>query len=436
MLRRFLPKSLYARVVLIVILPIFLTQAMATYVFFERHWDTVTGNLTRTTAGQIAMITQLYVDAEAPADRERLSKYAVEVLDVSIRFDAGQAIPQRNKLSVFNLYNELFEEQLRERVKQRIWLNTQSWPSYIEVRVQLQDGVLVFFILRDRVFATTGPVFILWLVGTSILLGSIAIVFLRNQVRSILRLANAAEDFGRGRDNPDFRPTGATEVRRAGRAFIAMRERIKRHIDQRTTMLASVSHDLRTPLTRLKLALALQPTDDDLKDMREDVAEMERMVEAYLEFASDIAVTETPERINLAELASETIEASGAEDGVVELVKNEAIFLEGRRTALKRAVANLVNNGVKYADHVWVAVRRSDVHAEVIVDDDGPGIDPDKYADAFKPFERLDFARSQRSPGIGLGLSIVRDAARSHGGDVTLSQSPQGGLRAVFRIPI
>ncbi|MEM9263627.1 MAG: HAMP domain-containing protein, partial [Pseudomonadota bacterium] len=257
MLRRYLPKSLYARVVLIVILPIFLMQTLVTYAFFDRHWDAVTANLSRTTAGQIAYLTRRYEELETEQERADLFDASLNTMDVSIRFAPGETVPRENKLSPFNPYNAVFEQRLDDKVGRPFWLNTQSWQAYVEVRVQVEDGVLVFFALRDRVFATTGQAFIFWLIGTSLLLGSIAIIFLRNQVRSILRLAKAAEAFGRGRDAPDFRPTGATEVRQAGRAFIAMRERIKRQIDQRTTMLAGVSHDLRTPLTRLKLALAL-----------------------------------------------------------------------------------------------------------------------------------------------------------------------------------
>ena len=434
MWKRFLPKSLYGRVALIVILPIFLMQSVITYVFFDRHWDTVTANQSANVAGQIALLTRLYEDAATAPARAAVIAMAYEDLDVSTRFEAGKALPERNKLSPFNLYNATLDRQLTEGLARDFWFDTKSWPGYVEIRVATGDGYLVFLPLRDRVFATTGPVFVLWLIGTSLLLGSIAIVFLRNQVRSILKLASAAEAFGRGRDMPEFRPTGATEVRRAGRAFIAMRERIKRHLAQRTTMLAVVSHDLRTPLTRMKLSLALLPESEDVEELRRDVDEMEKMVRSYLEFASDLATTEEAVTFDAGALLSEV--AAGAEGAARITVDAPAgLIIEARRDAMKRALANLIGNGLKYATHVWASLKRSGGYVEFIIDDDGPGIPEDKYADVFKPFYRLDEARSQQIAGVGLGLSVVRDVARSHGGDVTLARSPRRGLRAVLRAP-
>ncbi len=433
MLKRFMPKSLYGRVALIVILPIFLMQSVITYVFFDRHWDTVTANQSANVAGQISLLTHLFEEAATDEERERVHRMAFDDLDISTRFEPGNKIPEGNKLAPFNLYNKTLDRQLSEDLDKPFWFDTKSWPFYVEIRVQLEDGALVFLPFRDRVFATTGPVFVLWLIGTSLLLGTIAIVFLRNQVRSILRLAAAAEAFGRGRDMPEFRPSGATEVRRAGRAFIAMRERIKRHLDQRTTMLAGVSHDLRTPLTRMELALAMLPDNSDADELRRDVAEMEKMIESYLEFASDISSTGEPEQFDIGELVREV--AEGAANGVrVSAKAPSTIAFEGRRAPLKRAVANLVSNGVKYANKVEVSVERRGPYVEIIVDDDGPGIPEEKRREVFKPFHRLDEARS-RQEGVGLGLSIVREVARSHGGDVTLTASPMGGLRAVLKLP-
>jgi two-component system osmolarity sensor histidine kinase EnvZ len=274
----------------------------------------------------------------------------------------------------------------------------------------------------------------LWLIGTSLLLGAIAIVFLRNQVRSILRLAAAAEAFGRGRDMPAFKPSGATEVRRAGRAFIAMRERIKRHIDQRTTMLAGVSHDLRTPLTRMKLALAMAPESAETQEVKRDVAEMERMINSYLEFASDNSTAGEPEAFDIAEIVREVAEDADPSGERVAASAESEVRFEGRRDAIKRAIANLVGNGLKYARRVEVSAERAGPFVAVTVDDDGPGIPEEKRRDVFKPFYRLDESRSA-SEGVGLGLSVVRDVARSHGGDVALSTSPLGGLRAVMKLP-
>jgi two-component system osmolarity sensor histidine kinase EnvZ len=434
MWKRFLPKSLYGRVALIVILPIFLMQSVITWVFFDRHWDTVTANQSANVAGQIGLLTKLYERAETPEARAAVIAMAYEDLDISTRFQPGKGLPERNKLSPFNLYNATLNRQLTDQLDRDFWFDTRSWPGYVEIRVESGDGYLVFLPLRDRVFATTGPVFVLWLIGTSLLLGSIAIVFLRNQVRSILKLANAAEAFGRGRDMPEFRPSGATEVRRAGRAFIAMRERIKRHLDQRSTMLAGVSHDLRTPLTRMKLSLAMLPEGEDVTELRRDVDEMETMVRSYLEFASDLASTEEAVRFDAGALLKEVAAGAGASERIA-IDAPAGVMIEARRDAMKRALTNLVGNGLKYADRVWASLKRDGAYVEFIIDDDGPGIPEEKYADVFKPFYRLDEARSQQVSGVGLGLSVVRDVARSHGGDVTLGRSPRGGLRAALRAP-
>ncbi|MEQ8750567.1 MAG: ATP-binding protein [Amphiplicatus sp.] len=435
MFKRYLPKSLYARVLLIVILPIFLMQSVVTYVFFDRHWELVSANLSANVAGQIALITKEFRETPDPAKRRAIEEASTSELQINVRYEAGKFIPQDDKLSIFAFHNSTLRRQLDDRLKEEFWVNTSSWPAYVEIRVQLEDGYLVFLPRRDRVFATTGPIFVMWLVGATLLLGWIAIVFMRNQVRSILRLAKAAEAFGRGRDAPGFRPTGATEVRRAGLAFIAMRERIKRHIQQRTAMLAGVSHDLRTPLTRMKLALAMQPDTPDTEALRSDVLEMERMVESYLNFARDLSSDEAPRPVDLAALAREIGEETARSGAEIDVETSGDLVILAQRAALKRAINNLVENALKYADRAWLSAHRVGGQAEIIVDDDGPGIPAEKAEEAFKPFTRLDEARNPNRSGVGLGLSMVRDVARSHGGDALLEASPKGGLRAVLRLP-
>ena len=437
MLRRYTPKSLYARTVLIVILPIFLMQAFITYFFFERHWDLVTANLSANTAGQIAVMTRAFKQAETSDEHRAVFARAKSDLDIAMRFEGDRTLPVRDKLSMFNVYNNTFDEELEKRLDDPYWFNTSSWPAYVEVRVAVGDGYLVFLPLRERVFATTGPIFVLWMIGVTLLLGWIAIVFLRNQVRSILRLASAAEAFGRGHDAPDYRPTGATEVRRAGYAFMAMRERIKRHIRQRTEMLAGVSHDLRTPLTRMKLALAMMPENEDVTAVRGDVDEMENMLEEYLSFIRNQSIEEESQTVNIKGLLEEIIEQMrrSGKNLSVEL-PDQDINGAIRRSSVKRAIENLINNGTRHGDEVWVSMKPIEGNVEIIVDDNGPGIDPGLYDEVFKPFTRLDEARNISNSGVGLGLTLVRDVARGHGGDITLSRAPQGGLRAVLRIPV
>lgn len=437
MLRRYFPKSLYARVTLIVILPIFLTQALVTYFFFSRHWDRVTATLSENVAGEIALVTALYGEAPDESARNAVMSRSLRELHLRAIFDRGGALPEGgHALDKFNVYNATLQRRLDRAIEGPYWLNTRQWKEEVEIRVPIEDGVLVYFARKDRVFATTGRIFLFWLAGTSFLLGAVAIVFMRNQVRSILRLATAAEAFGRGRDSPGYRPAGATEVRKAGYAFLAMRERIKRHLEQRTAMLAGISHDLRTPLTRMKLALAMQPESDDIEGLRKDVAEMERMIAAYLDFARNEASEEDPTTFRLADLTTEIADDVRRAGRALDLKVAAGILITARRVALKRALGNLVGNALRYADHARLSALRTDRYIEIHVDDDGPGIDPARYEDVFKPFIRLDEARNQNESGVGMGLTVVRDIARSHGGEATLDTSPMGGLRATLRLPV
>lgn len=411
-------------------------QAFITYFFFARHWELVTANLSANVAGQIALLTDEYASAHNQEEKDQLFIHANENLDIPIRYEPGKTVPETDRLSVFNVYNSTFDRELSSRLKRQYWFNTSSWPAYVEVRVQMEDGYLVFLPLRERVFATTGPIFVLWMIGVTLLLGWVAIVFLRNQVRSILRLANAAEAFGRGRDAPDYRPTGATEVRRAGYAFIAMRERINRHIRQRTEMLAGVSHDLRTPLTRLKLALSMMKQSKEIDAVKQDVNEMERMLDEYLAFVRNQSIEEETETVSLSEFLSEIVEQmSRAKKNVVFNKPDKSVEATIRQQSVKRAIENLLNNAHNHAHQVWLSIHVTEGNIEIIVEDDGPGIDPERYEEVFKPFTRLDESRNQNQSGVGLGLSLVRDVARGHGGDITLTRAPQGGLKAILRLP-
>nr|WP_241735752.1 ATP-binding protein [Aquisalinus flavus] len=434
MLRRIAPKSLFARTLLIVALPLFVTQSVVTYIFFNRHWEEVTGNLSANVAGNIALVTELYLQAEDDAAREEVMRLSREDLDMAVRFQTFGQIPENDKVSLFSVLDSTLERQLEDSLRHPFWYNTAGYWAYVEIRVQLDDGYLVFLPLRERVFVTNGQFFILWLIAATLLLGYVSIVFMRNQVRSITRLAAAAEAFGLGRDMPEFKPSGAREVRAAGNAFIAMRQRIKRHLNQRTTMLAGVSHDLRTPLTRLKLALAMQPETDDVRDMKNDVDEMETMLEGYLSFARS-QNAEEPVLFDLTELVNEVVDDSARTGKRLQTDLQRGLQIDARRNSMKRAISNLVSNAFKHGRIVCLTTRRADGNIEIIIDDDGPGIDPAEYAEAFKPFSRLDNARNQNTPGIGLGLTVVRDVARAHGGDIVLDRSPQDGLRAMLRIP-
>ncbi|WOI54156.1 ATP-binding protein [Parvularcula sp. LCG005] len=434
MLKRFAPKSLYGRTILIVVLPIFLMQAAVTYVFFNRHWEEVTASLAKSTASDFGMMTLLWTLHPSDGARAELIEQAREELGIEMTFVSGGQIPDEDSESLFNALNRTLDRELDWSLDYPYSYDTTSFRDVVETRVQLENGYLVYKVSRDRVVARNGHFFLLWLIGVTLLLGYTALIFLRNQVRSITRLADAADRFGRGEDVAGFKPSGAREVRLAGHAFIAMRARIKRFLDQRTEMLAGVSHDLKTPLTRLKLNLAMQSPSDDIKDMQADIDEMERLLNDYLTFARGDAAVER-EWIDVNQLAEDLKHAASRQGRTLATDIPSGLGIIAHGTSLSRALTNLVENAYKFAETVSLSATKSANGVELIVDDDGPGIAPDDRGAALKAFGRLDQARNTNVAGSGLGLSIVRDVARAHGGSLRLEESPLGGLRAVMSLP-
>ncbi len=434
MLKRFAPKSLYGRTILIVVLPIFLMQSVVTYIFFNRHWEEVTASLAKSTASDLGLLTLHWVSRADAVERATLITDARAELEVEMAFVPSGQIPTEDQRSIFNALNRTLDRELDWSLDYPYWYNTTGFDDEVEVRVQLPDGYLRYNVARDRVVARNGHFFVLWLMGATLLLGYIALIFLRNQVRSITRLAAAAEAFGRGEDVRDFKPSGAREVRQAGHAFIAMRARIRRFLEQRTEMLAGVSHDLKTPLTRMKLNLALQPESEDVADLKSDIAEMERLLEDYLTFARAEAAAGR-EEIDLRALADALAHDAARVDRALQTDIPPGATLHAQRGLIVRALNNLIDNGFKFGDRVWLSATIEDGTSRLYVDDNGPGIPEDQRDAAVKAFNRLDHARNSNLPGSGLGLAIVRDVARAHGGALVLESSPQGGLRAVMTIP-
>lgn len=435
LLRRYLPKGLFGRTLLIIVLPVALMQVAVVWSFFSEHWETVTSRLSEGVAGEIAMATMLYErEGGETTDFQRHMEMALGTTQLSIDFRAGDTLPTSRRSSFFRTLDTTLRQALSEKFDNAYWFDTTRYPSYVDVRVAVEGGVLRFIVPRNRVFATTGHIFLLWIVGATTLLTAVSIVFIRNQVKPIRRLAAAAEQFGRGQDVAHFRPSGATEVRQAAHAFLEMRARIRRHLEQRTALLAGVSHDLRTPLTRLKLQLALMPASPEREDARRDLDEMEAMLEEYLEFARGEANEDTA-RVDLIVLARDTVEDAARQGEPVELTSQGSIEAEVRAGAVRRALANLIGNALAFADRIEVSVQRSGPRVEIVVDDDGPGIAEEDYEDALKPFHRLDESRNQNRKGVGLGLAIARDVARNHGGDIRLGRSPLGGLQARLSLP-
>ena len=436
LLKRWLPRSLFGRSLLIIVLPVALMQGAVTWAFFDAHWETVTGRLSDSLAGDIALVANRYEEDPRPQTFARLQQQAEQSLDLSLALQEGKQLPHSHPRSLLAPFERSLTRALSERLDRPFWFDTTRYPAYVDIRIQLPQGVLRVLAPRDRAFAAQAGVFVMWLAGATVLLTAVAILFIRNQVRAIERLAAAAEAFGKGVDSPAFRPHGAREVRQAANAFIDMKARIQRHIEQRTTLLASVSHDLRTPLTRLKLELALAEPGTRTEEMKRDLAEMEHMIDEYLAFARGEA-GEAAEPTRLQALIEEVIQGARRAGARVEVVADPALVVTLRPNALRRALSNLVMNAAGHGERLRVEAEVSGAgRLEITVDDDGPGIPPERYEEAFRPFQRLDEARNQNEKGVGLGLAIARDMARSHGGDVTLGPSPLGGLRAVIRLPV
>ncbi len=434
MIKRRTPSSLFGRSLLIIILPVTVMQIAVAYVFFEAHWRTVNSHLTEGVAGDVAWLTQSYEEAPNDATLKRIADRAQQTLDLSVAFQDGASLPRGRRPSLFGAVDRPLRQALAERLDAPFWFDTARYPAYVDIRVKLPGGVLRVIAPKDRVFATRGHIFILWLTIATLTLTTVAILFIRNQVRAIERLASAAEGFGRGVDVP-FRPHGAREVRQAAFAFLAMKSRIQRHVEQRTTLLAAVSHDLRTPLTRLKLELALAEPSARVEAMKDDLADMEHMIDEYLAFARGEG-GEDAETVDVSALVAEVCQDAARAGARVEAAAPAGLLASVRPKALKRALANLVANAAGHGERVRVGARALASHGlEITVDDDGPGIPDDRHEEAFAPFGRLDEARNQNRDGVGLGLAIARDIIRGHGGEVTLGRSALGGLRAAVRLP-
>ncbi len=435
LLRRFTPKGLFARTLLIIVLPVGLMQVAVAWSFFEEHWETVTSRLSEGVAGEIAMLTNRYNASAADPDAfEALAETALTDMALSVDFRPGETLPTARRSSFFRTLDVTLRRALQTKLDYEFWFDTTRYPSYVDIRVEVDGGVLRFIVARDRVFATTGHIFLLWIIGATTLLTAVSIVFIRNQVKPIRRLAAAAEEFGRGQDVAHFRPSGATEVRQAAHAFLEMRARIKRHLEQRTVILAGVSHDLRTPLTRLRLQLALMPESPEREDAKRDLTAMEEMLDEYLDFARGQMVDET-EPADLGALTEQVVEDARRLDAEIDFVSEADLIAQVRIAAVQRALSNLIENAAGFGDKVAVSLRRTKHRIEIIVDDNGPGIPKDQRDEALKPFARLDESRNQNRKGVGLGLAIARDVARNHGGDLRLDESPLGGLRAVLSLP-
>ncbi|MCI0467883.1 MAG: ATP-binding protein [Beijerinckiaceae bacterium] len=430
----FMPKGLYARAILIVIAPIVILQGVLTYVFMERHWQRVTNRLSTALTQEISAVIDLHQSQRGRQGEEVLSRIAQQHLKIDIEFLPKGELPPPLPKPFFSILDAALSNEIMRQIGKPFWLDTVGRSNFVEIRIKLDDAILRIVALRGAAYESNTHIFLLWMVGTSLVLIAAAIAFLRNQIKPILLLANAAEAFGKGRDL-EYHPRGAREVRKAGEAFIEMKRRIERAFEQRTAMLNGVSHDLRTILTRFKLSLALMRQSDETRDLQKDVAEMQRMLDSYLAFARGDA-GESAAQIDIEDFLEDLrldAERAGVETTVA--LRGDPIVTV-RPDAFKRCVANLIGNAQSHGTHISIEAVRDKRFLTIHVDDDGPGIPPSLREDVFKPFVRLDTARNQDEGGTGLGLAIARGIARSHGGDITLSGSRAGGLRATVRVPV
>ena len=436
-LTSFLPKGLYARALLIIILPIVILESVVTFVFMERHWETVTQRLSRATSKDVALLISMYEFLPKRVEnREVIVNMAKDTLGLTVQIlPPGDLPPPRSK-PFFDLLDRTLSRELSNLIKKPFWIDTVARARFIEIQVKLDSAVFRVIARRSQTYASNSHIFLLWMIGTSLVLLTVAILFLRNQIKPILNLAEVLDRFGMGQAVPaNFKPSGAKEVRTAAGAFIKMSDRIERHVDQRTTMLAGVSHDLRTILTRFKFQLAMLGDKPEIDAMRSDVNEMQHMLEDYLAFAKGDRGEATVEA-DITELVDEIcseFELTGKQFDVSTPSENVYAFV--RRQSFKRALTNLVSNATRFGEKIAIKTSVRDGRLTIEVEDDGPGIAEEDREEVFRPFYRLDSPLNQNKGNSGLGLAIARDIVRNHGGDITLEVSDLGGLRARLSIP-
>ena len=431
--RRILPRSLLGRSLLMILIPIVLVQAVALMIFYGSHLDLISRRLAGAVSAEIAEVVELYEHAPDAASRAWALASATKHFDLAMRLEPRAVLQHPRSVNILGPMDDELAVALREKIGQPFAMDWTSDPQSVLIRIQLPGGVMHIAAPRKRLYTSMIYVYVLWLAGSALLAFSIAALFMRNQVRAIRRLAAAAEAFGMGRDIGPIKPEGAVEVRRAATAFNRMQERIRRFLMQRTEMLAGVSHDLRTPLTRLRLALAMLPAHDALRqevaEMTADVEEMERMIGGYLAFARG-ETAEEAQTVNLSTLLEEVAQGARRAGASVTLEAPAVLEVKLRQDAMRRAVTNLVDNARRHGKRIALSALRQERAVRVVVDDDGPGIAAERRESVFRPFE------SDSHGGTGLGLTIARDIARAHGGDIILEDSPLGGLRAAIRLPV
>tara|TARA_Y100000590_G_scaffold463144_1_gene629133 strand:+ start:1110 stop:2423 length:1314 start_codon:yes stop_codon:yes gene_type:complete len=428
-IKKILPKRLFYRALLIVAVPIIGLQIIISVVFFDSLWIKTNKGMTRALVGEIKTFMNAYEHEEY--DKEFLIILFREHLDFNIKFEPSKVLPKSDMERWFSPIDRTLRRELKSQLA-NYWFDTISFKNLIDLRIKYGEGYFQFLVPKERVTSSSARIFGLWITLPAFLLITIAIIFLKNQTRPIINLARASEKFGRGEDIEDFRPSGALEIRQAGYEFDKMRKRIVRHLNQRSEMLSGISHDLRTPLTRMKLQLAFIKDKEISQKLSDDISEMEKMLNEYLQFASSRS-TEKTEMFDLSELLETTIHKYENMQVVTNIPKR--IYFNGRKNLIKRCLNNLIDNSIKYSKNIKISLKKMDNSIIILIDDDGPGIAESEIENVFKPFYKIDKSRGASKSSVGLGLSIASDIIRSHGGNIKLEKSPENGLRAKIFLP-
>ena len=430
-LKNILPKRLFYRYLFIVAVPIILLQIIITIVFFDSLWIKANKGMTRSLVGEVETLLDVYKSQQD--QKQTIIDLYNKNFDFVVTFKANEVLPKEKSERWYSPMDRSLRRELKPVFGNSYWFDTTSFKEVVELRIEYQNGFIQIFFPKHKIAPSSARIFALWITLPGLLLIMIAIVFLKNQTRPIVNLAKAAEKFGKGEFIKEFRPSGAKEIRQAAYEFDKMRKRITVHLNQRSEMLSGISHDLRTPLTRLKLQLALLKQQDLAKKMGDDIEEMERMLNEYLEFSRHQKNEET-EKVNLKNIIDDIVKKYENKKINVSIENNIEINI--RPNSIKRCLVNLIDNGLSYGKKVEIKTTKTINQTIILIDDDGPGIDEKEYQNVMKPFYRIDKSRGQNKSGVGLGLSIANDIIRSHGGDITLNKSPLSGLRVQVSLPL
>ncbi len=431
LIKKILPKGLFYRSLIIVATPIILLQIIITIVFFDSLWIKANKGMTRSLVGEIRTLYDVHINEDSKTQKSIRNLYNKN-FDFVISLKENKPFPEKIDERWFSPMDRSLRRELKSAFKSKYWFDTTTYKEIVEIRIKYNNGFVQIFFPKDRIAPSSARIFALWITLPGILLITIALIFLKNQTRPLVRLAKAAEKFGKGEYIKEFRPSGAKEIRQAAFEFDRMRKRISIHLNQRSEMLSGISHDLRTPLTRLKLQLAFLKQQDIAKKMSDDVEEMEKMLNEYLEF-SKYQKNENTQMIQLNDLIQNVTKKYDGKNISLNLEKNPKINV--RPNAIRRCLANLIDNGLSYGNKVEISSAEKLNNIVIIIDDNGPGVPQNEYENVLKPFYRIDKSRGQNKSGVGLGLSITNDIVRSHGGHILLDKSPMSGLRVKVSLP-